>query len=110
MGEDGKKGWVKSIIRDEKPDVIGIQETKCGIVDEYWVEALWGGKGFGFSQLPANGNSGGILLIWDTRIFTCKEAMGDERFIAVKGEWKGIIGEVFLIELTSKCQRNDRVQ
>ncbi|GKB74992.1 transposon TX1 [Tanacetum coccineum] len=54
---------------------------------------IMGGKDFGFSQLPANGNSEGIMLIWDTRIFTWKEAMGDKRFIAVKGEWKGINGE-----------------
>nr|GEW05829.1 reverse transcriptase domain, reverse transcriptase zinc-binding domain protein [Tanacetum cinerariifolium] len=31
----------------------------------------------------------GILLMWDTRIFVCKEAVGDERFIAIKGSWKG---------------------
>nr|GEW12051.1 hypothetical protein CTI12_AA104990 [Tanacetum cinerariifolium] len=32
---------------------------------------------------------GGILLIWDTIIFVYKEAVGDERCIAVKGSWKG---------------------
>ncbi|GJT43274.1 hypothetical protein Tco_0951989 [Tanacetum coccineum] len=58
MGEVGKKGWVISIIGDERPHVIGLQEMKCGMVDDHWVETLWGGKGFGFSQLPANGNSG----------------------------------------------------
>ena len=35
MGEVGKKGWVNSIIRDERPDVIGLQETKCGMVDDH---------------------------------------------------------------------------
>lgn len=89
MGEIGKKGWVKSIVNSEQPDIVGLQETKSGVVDECWVEDLWGGKGFGYSQLPAVGNSGGIIIIWDSRIFTCKEAIGDERFIAVKGEWRG---------------------
>ncbi|PWA92790.1 glycosyltransferase family 92 [Artemisia annua] len=99
MGECGKKGWIKSIIRDERPDVIGIQETKCGIVDDIWVENIWGGHGYGYSQLPANGNSGGIIVIWDTRVFVCKEAIGDERFIAVKGEWKGKNEDVFLVSI-----------
>ncbi|PWA34962.1 RNA-directed DNA polymerase, eukaryota [Artemisia annua] len=97
MGEAGKKGWVRSIIREEQPDVIGLQETKCGMIDEFWIEDLWGGKGYGFAQLPANGNSGGIILIWDTRVFTCKEAVGDERFAAVKGVWKGREDDIFFV-------------
>ncbi|PWA51451.1 hypothetical protein CTI12_AA427700 [Artemisia annua] len=88
FGEAEKKGWVKSIIREERPDVIGLQETKCGVIDDMVIEDLWGGRGFGFTQLAANGNLGGVLLIWDTRSFTYKDGMGDERFVAVKGEWK----------------------
>ncbi|PWA76953.1 hypothetical protein CTI12_AA229170 [Artemisia annua] len=97
MGESGKKSWIRSIIKDERPDVIGLQETKCGMVDDIWVEDLWGEQGCGYAQLPANGNSGGIIMIWDTRVFTCKEAVGDERFISVKGTWKGKNEEVFLV-------------
>ncbi|GJX06282.1 putative ribonuclease H protein [Tanacetum coccineum] len=89
LGESEKKGWIKSIIREERPDIIGLQETKCGMIDDSLIEELWGGRGFGFTQLAANGNSGGILLIWDTNSFTYKDGMGDERFVAVKGEWKG---------------------
>ncbi|GJX28635.1 reverse transcriptase domain, reverse transcriptase zinc-binding domain protein [Tanacetum coccineum] len=96
-GYSGKKGWVRSVLKVEHPDVIGLEETKRGMVDEYWIEDLWGGKGFGFSQLPACGNSGGIILIWDARVFTCKEAIGDERFIAVRGSWKGKNEDVFLV-------------
>ncbi|GJS30596.1 putative RNA-directed DNA polymerase, eukaryota [Tanacetum coccineum] len=32
-------------------------------------------------------NSRGIMVIWDMRVFDCKEAIGDERFIAVRGAW-----------------------
>ncbi|GJT46652.1 transposon TX1 [Tanacetum coccineum] len=97
MEDNEKKGWIRSIIKDEKPDVIGLQETKSGVVDDIWIEDLWGGKGYGYSQLHAVGSSGGIILIWDSRVFECKEAIGDERFIAVKGSWKGENEEVFLV-------------
>ncbi|GJU27347.1 RNA-directed DNA polymerase, eukaryota [Tanacetum coccineum] len=50
---------------------------------------------------------GGVTGLWKLRevffnvgireTFTCKEAMGDERFIAIKGEWKGKVGKVFLV-------------
>ncbi|GJV07951.1 RNA-directed DNA polymerase, eukaryota [Tanacetum coccineum] len=95
--EVGKKGWVKAIIKSEQPDIVGLQETKCNLVDDSWVEDVWGGNGYGYSQLPAVGNSGGILVIWDTRVFTCKEVIGDDRFIAVKGEWRGKVEDIFLV-------------
>ncbi|PWA51496.1 hypothetical protein CTI12_AA466280 [Artemisia annua] len=97
FGESGKKGWVKSMVRKERPDMIGIQETKSGLFDEDLIEDIWGGIDYGYTQLTANGNSGGILLIWDKRVFTCKEAIGDERFIAVRGAWKGKDEDVFLV-------------
>ncbi|GKC83555.1 hypothetical protein Tco_1139272 [Tanacetum coccineum] len=67
--------------------MIRIQETKSGLLDDDWVEDIWGGIDYGYTQLTTNGKSGGILLIWDKRVFTCKDAIGDERFIAVKGSW-----------------------
>ncbi|GJU72530.1 RNA-directed DNA polymerase, eukaryota [Tanacetum coccineum] len=89
IGESDKKGWIKSIIMIEQPDVIGMQETKSGSVDDYWINNWWGGKDYGYAQLPAIGNSGGIILVWDLRVFICKEAVGNERFVAVRGSWKG---------------------
>ncbi|GKB07991.1 RNA-directed DNA polymerase, eukaryota [Tanacetum coccineum] len=44
MGNSEKRGWIRSIIRNEQPDVIGLQETKSGVVDDTWIEDLWGGK------------------------------------------------------------------
>ncbi|GJT17744.1 reverse transcriptase domain-containing protein [Tanacetum coccineum] len=51
-----------SIIKEERPDVIGLQETKSRMVDEMWVEDIWGGQSYGFAQLPAIGNSGVVAL------------------------------------------------
>ncbi|GKB79722.1 transposon TX1 uncharacterized [Tanacetum coccineum] len=97
MGDSGKKGWTSSILKDEKQDVTGLQETKSGVVDDIWIEDIWGGKGYGYSQLAAIGSSSCIIFIWDTRVFECKETIGDERFIAVMGSWKRKSEEVFLV-------------
>ncbi|GJT43501.1 transposon TX1 [Tanacetum coccineum] len=61
MGESGKKGWIRNIIRAQHPDIIGLQETK------------------------------------ERLVFTCKEAIDDKRFVAVKGSWKGKDDEMFLV-------------
>ncbi|PWA62539.1 RNA-directed DNA polymerase, eukaryota, Reverse transcriptase zinc-binding domain protein [Artemisia annua] len=89
-GKRGKKIGLDLLLRTRNRISLDYKKQKV-------IEGIWGGKGYGFSQLPANGNSGVILLIWDTKIFTCKEAVGDERFIAIKGLWKGKLEEIFLV-------------
>ncbi|PWA63373.1 RNA-directed DNA polymerase, eukaryota [Artemisia annua] len=69
----GKVGWIEDIVRDEKPCVFGFQETNYAI-----------------------GRSRGLLLIWDSNVFTSSGVVSGDRFIAVKGSWKGIEGEVVL--------------
>ncbi|GJU46725.1 putative RNA-directed DNA polymerase, eukaryota [Tanacetum coccineum] len=85
--------------RKKVDDNVGnkIQDTKCEVVDDKWIKETWGGKGYGYSHLLENGNSGGIMVIWDTRVFDCKEVIGDERFIAVRGSWKGKDKDVILV-------------
>ncbi|GJS19351.1 RNA-directed DNA polymerase, eukaryota [Tanacetum coccineum] len=65
MGESGKKGWIKNIIRTERSDVIGLQETKCDVVDDEWVEELWGSNGYGFIAMKGSwkGKDEDVFLI-----------------------------------------------
>ncbi|PWA90220.1 hypothetical protein CTI12_AA103230 [Artemisia annua] len=84
LGSDDKKGWIKSIRHKECPDLIALQETKCSTIDEFVIEVMWGCRNFGYVQKEATGNSGGLLMVWDSNVFSCKQAVGDDRFIAVK--------------------------
>ncbi|PWA63654.1 reverse transcriptase domain, Reverse transcriptase zinc-binding domain protein [Artemisia annua] len=67
-GESEKRRWIRNIIRNEQPDVIGLQETKSGVVDDFWIEELWGcnismeqvkevGELIGVSWMQAEGES-----------------------------------------------------
>ncbi|XP_071741383.1 uncharacterized protein [Rutidosis leptorrhynchoides] len=88
FGVDGKLDWAKELCRKEKPNFMAFQETKCHNLSDFWVQNLWGSSDFGFIQKDAIGNSGGLLLIWDTNFFEATEATGDEFFLAVRGKWK----------------------
>ncbi|GKB68091.1 RNA-directed DNA polymerase, eukaryota [Tanacetum coccineum] len=85
IGESGKKGWIRSIIKDERPDVIGIQETKCGVVDDIWPEDIWGRQGYGFAQLPIIGllvyGTDGMVSIKEMTEFN--EFMNDMRLLEI---------------------------
>nr|GEV86550.1 putative RNA-directed DNA polymerase, eukaryota, reverse transcriptase zinc-binding domain protein [Tanacetum cinerariifolium] len=43
--EAEKKDWIRFVIRDKKPDIIRLQETKSRVIDDFCLEELWGGKG-----------------------------------------------------------------
>ncbi|PWA74145.1 hypothetical protein CTI12_AA254970 [Artemisia annua] len=98
-GTDNKKRWIRELCRMESPCVLGLQETKAREIDEDWIEDLWGSKNFGFAQVECNGRSGGLIMVWDDNVFTCKDAVGDDRFIAIKGEWKGIEGDIVVVNV-----------
>jgi hypothetical protein len=46
-------------------DFLAIQETKLEDIPESIVSNIWGNCDYGWSFLPATGNSGGILSIWN---------------------------------------------
>ncbi|XP_071705217.1 uncharacterized protein [Rutidosis leptorrhynchoides] len=83
----GKFGWVRNICISEKPFVAVFQETKCGTIEDGWVNALWGGPNFGYVQKEATGSSGGLLCIWDSNEFDIIDCNGCENFIAIRGRW-----------------------
>ncbi|XP_071694314.1 uncharacterized protein [Rutidosis leptorrhynchoides] len=96
---EGKFGWVKELCGSEKPCIAAVQETKCNTVGDYWVESLWGNGNFGYIQKEVVGNSGGLLLVWDTCSFEATDAMGNEFFLAIKGKWKASGQESFIVNV-----------
>ncbi|XP_071714453.1 uncharacterized protein [Rutidosis leptorrhynchoides] len=61
---DSKIGWFRKLRIREKPDVVAIQESKCNLVNDSWIECIWGSSDFNYIQKPKIGKSGGMLLIW----------------------------------------------
>ncbi|XP_071740659.1 uncharacterized protein [Rutidosis leptorrhynchoides] len=59
----GKFGWVRSICINERPSIAVFQETKCGSLNDNWVECSWGESNFGYAQKEVVGRFGGLLAI-----------------------------------------------
>ncbi|XP_071729251.1 uncharacterized protein [Rutidosis leptorrhynchoides] len=87
-GKESKLGPVKRLISREKPCFIALQETKLNIVDDLWVQTLWGSIECNYVQQEKVGKSGGQLLVWDTNYFEAVDAINCDRVIGVKGKWK----------------------
>ncbi|XP_071712491.1 uncharacterized protein [Rutidosis leptorrhynchoides] len=87
FAKDGAFGWVKNLCREEKPDIVAIQETKLSNVSNFWASNLWWNNSVGFVQKNALGYSGGTMLLWDANSFYVEDFVEGENFIAIKGSW-----------------------
>ncbi|GKC44504.1 transposon TX1, partial [Tanacetum coccineum] len=58
MGDSGKKGWIRSILKVDQPDVIGLQETKSGDLTDMarWMGCDIGEFLFTYLGLPIGEN------------------------------------------------------
>ena len=56
-------------LKDWKSDIVYFQETKVSSIDMVFVRSLWGSPFIDWAVLDAVQSSGGVLLIWDKRVF-----------------------------------------
>ncbi|GJW45092.1 RNA-directed DNA polymerase, eukaryota [Tanacetum coccineum] len=66
----------------------GCMKKVGDIIDSLGVnDVCWGNFGFEYEYSPAIGNSGGILCIWDPRMFHKFNSMILDYFVMIQGEW-----------------------
>ena len=63
-----KRSIVKNLLREWKCDVICLQETKLFGLDRQMVGSLWSCPFVDWVALDAIQTTGGVLLMWDSRV------------------------------------------
>ncbi|KAL8477710.1 hypothetical protein ACS0TY_029852 [Phlomoides rotata] len=82
-----KKKEIRMLIRKWKLDGCCIQETKLEKIDERLVRCLWGKGKVDWAYKPAEGNSGGILTLWNPDKFQKSSVWDTRGMLAVNGVW-----------------------
>ena len=59
----------KNLLKDWKCNIVCFQETKVSSINGVFVWSLWGCPFTDWTVLDAMQSSGGVLLIWDKRVF-----------------------------------------
>ncbi|GJV55438.1 RNA-directed DNA polymerase, eukaryota [Tanacetum coccineum] len=85
--QKAKKDWVKEICNKHKVNFLSIQETKMETIDNFGVKHCWGNYSFEYVCGPSVGNSGGILCVWDSRMFRKHNSTISDYFVAIQGDW-----------------------
>nr|GEZ83070.1 RNA-directed DNA polymerase, eukaryota [Tanacetum cinerariifolium] len=82
-----KKDWVKELCNKNKVNFLSIQETKMETIDNFCVKNCWGNFSFKFVCGPSVDNSGGILCVWDPRMFCKRNSTISYYFVVIQGDW-----------------------
>jgi hypothetical protein len=70
--------FLKELIRKERIDFIGLQETNKKSFEDSWLNSISGNRNFAWFWTPVNGRSGGLLVGFNADVFDVREIeMGD---------------------------------
>ncbi|RVX07360.1 Transposon TX1 uncharacterized 149 kDa protein [Vitis vinifera] len=87
--DSSKRKIIKNYIRNQRVDLMCIQETKIQEMSEGIVRSLGSGRFLDWRALNAEGAAGGILICWDKRVLEIldwEEGMWEE-LGAIRGLW-----------------------
>jgi exonuclease III len=96
------------VVRSEELDFLAIQETKMESFSDSFVSSLWGSNDCGWACLPAIGNSGGILSIWNKVKASLVFTFIGEGFVGVCLDIVNESRKCFVINVYSKCNIRDK--
>jgi len=66
LGGPEKRKEVRSLVKDKRPLILCLQETKLQICDDRVCSSVWDNLSGAFSFRPFVGASGGLLTVWDS--------------------------------------------
>ena len=105
-----KRKWIKELVGKNRPAVIGIQETKTKTWNKAQVIGLWGGDEVDFVHSEARGNLGGLITMWDKRIFNCTSKYVDPSLVVTIGTWEREEGLIGLINVYGPNSLKERLE
>lgn len=90
IGEEYKVSWVRRLTSRYHTTFLGVQETQLSDENNIDVTGCWYNGDFGFAATPSTGRSGGLLSIWDTKLFQVEEVIKARHFLIIIGKWSGV--------------------
>ena len=94
-----KRVWIKDMCVKHKVHFLGIQKSKITRLELFRVKSMCGNFNFDYTCSMACGRSGCLNPIWDPTSFVKADIWCDDSFIIIKGKWKILTGDCFMINL-----------
>ncbi|GJR92405.1 hypothetical protein Tco_0264579 [Tanacetum coccineum] len=70
------------------------KEIKLGHVDDCTICSIWSRPVVNYAYSSLVGASGGILTLWDSRVFFMENTISDRNYLVVFGSWTGVSNKI----------------
>ncbi|KAE8704873.1 hypothetical protein F3Y22_tig00110435pilonHSYRG00103 [Hibiscus syriacus] len=87
---DVKARAIRRFVEEKKPTILFLQESKLETVSTMLGRKMGGKILNGWAVVPAVGSAGGLITMWNQKVFVVKEKVIRTRFVALKGWLDGI--------------------
>lgn len=108
IGGEGEKELIKDILCKEKPDIVVFQETRKESIERKLMGSVWGVRFKDWTFLPSIGRSGGILMVWDTRVVRGVEVLLGAYSVPVRFQTVGGGSDWWFSGIYGPCQLKER--
>ena len=68
LNDREKRKLIKGVVRNQKPDLVCLLETKVKDISMQMVKSVGVGRFLNWASVDARGAAGGLLLFWDNRV------------------------------------------
>ncbi|MCI10869.1 hypothetical protein A2U01_0031966, partial [Trifolium medium] len=100
-GTSAKRRKLSQFLKSGLFQVCLLQETKKSDIEEHSIHNLWGHSGVEWVAKPAEGLSGGLLLLWNAGLFVVNHVINGDGFIGICVEEDGKF--LYIINVYSPC-------
>jgi exonuclease III len=108
LGSRVKRAKIHDVVCSEHVDFLAIQETKMEVISNSLISNIWGSGDFDWCCLPAVGNSGDILSIWNKLKASLVFTFIRDGFVGVCLHLLAEDRKCFVVNVYAKCNLRDK--
>ena len=82
-----KSDWICKLVQTHCIAFLGIQETKRKDITEIMARRIWGSQNFDYAFCNSEGNSSGIMCVWNRDMFSKESCMYRKDCLIIQGTW-----------------------
>lgn len=107
LGKRAKRREVREMVKKHRIEFCCIQETKMSNMRDKICKSLWGDKNCEWACMDAEGNSGGILSIWNNEVFSMVSSWFVKGVLVVNGFLKEDGQQVCVMNVYAPCSSTE---
>lgn len=85
IGGDGKAGFMRNLVDKHGVGFLAIQETHLSSFGMFDLHSVWGRDVFDFDIVDAAGRSGGLINVWNPKVFKKTSSLSNRNFLLTSG-------------------------